>query len=183
MTLLESLTLKLGLPAPDFSLRGIDGVVHSLSDYSHTKVLVIVFMCNHCPYVQAVWSRLNALQEKYRDQSVQFVGINPNVNNPDYVEETFERMKTYAVKYQMNFPYLEDPDQQTAQLYKAQCTPDIYVYNQDRALVYHGRVDDNWKDESKVTSRELDLALEVLVNDGVPSNEQKPSMGCSIKWR
>ena len=183
MTLLESLTLQPGLPAPDFSLRGIDGVVHRLSDYADSKVLVIVFMCNHCPYVQAVWSRLNALQEKYRHQSVQFVGINPNINNPDYAEETFELMKTYAEKYQMNFPYLEDPNQQTAKLYKAQCTPDIYVYDHDRALVYHGRVDDNWKDETKVTSRELDLALEVLVSGGVPSSEQKPSMGCSIKWR
>lgn len=183
MTLLESLKLKLGLPAADFSLKGIDGNTHSLADYADKKILVIVFMCNHCPYVQAVWSRLNALQEKYRDQSVQFIGINPNVNNPDYAEETFDLMKEYSEKYKMNFPYLEDPGQEVAKQYEAQCTPDIYVYDEARLLAYHGRVDDSWKDETKVTSRELDEALALLVKGEKPNEMQKPSMGCSIKWR
>lgn len=183
MTLLESLKLKLGLPAKDFSLRGIDDHTHSLADFADSKVLVIVFMCNHCPYVQAVWSRLNALQEKYKGQSVQFIGINPNVNNPDYAEETFDLMKEYSEKYKMNFPYLEDPGQVVAKQYEAQCTPDIYVYDEERLLAYHGRVDDNWKDETQVTSRELDAALALLVKGEKPDEMQKPSMGCSIKWR
>ncbi|MCC7197828.1 thioredoxin family protein [Candidatus Peregrinibacteria bacterium] len=183
MTLLESLKLKLGLPAPDFKLKGIDNEMYSLASFADKKVLVVVFMCNHCPYVQAVWSRLNVLQEKYTDQAVQFVGINPNVNNPDYAEETFDLMKVYAEKYGMKFPYLEDPGQEVAKLYEAQCTPDIYVYDTDRLLVYHGRIDDNWKDETQVTSRELDAALGLLVAGKKPSDVQRPSMGCSIKWR
>ncbi|MCC7197257.1 thioredoxin family protein [Candidatus Peregrinibacteria bacterium] len=183
MTLLESLKLKLGLPAPDFALKGIDGEMYSLTSFADKKILVIVFMCNHCPYVQAVWSRLNALQEKYKGQAVQFVGINPNVNNPDYAEETFDLMKVYAERYGMNFPYLEDPGQEAAKLYEAQCTPDIYVYDMDRLLAYHGRVDDNWKDETQVTSRELDAALRLLIAGKRPLDEQRPSMGCSIKWR
>jgi len=183
MTLLESLKLQLGTPARDFSLKGIDGSMHSLSTYKDAKVLVLVFMCNHCPYVQAVWPRLNVLQAEYKDKSVQFVGINPNVDNPDYVEETFDQMKTFAEKFGMNFPYLEDPTQQVAKDYQAQCTPDIYVYDGERKLVYHGRVDDNWKDESQVTKRELDTALSLLVKGENISTDQHPSMGCSIKWK
>lgn len=180
MSLLESTKIPMGASAIDFSLKGSDGVQYSLSDFDDKDFLVIVFMCNHCPYVQAIWERLVGLQEKYKDQSVQFVGINPNLN-PDYPEESLEKMGEYYEKYGMNFPYLQDFDQSVAKSYDAQCTPDIYVYDKARKLVYHGRLDDNWKNEDEVKNRELDDAISCLLN-GVDVNfEQKPSMGCSIK--
>ena len=182
MALVESTKVPLGSEAPDFSLPGADGQTYSLNDFEDKKVLVVVFMCNHCPYVQAIWGRLVALQERFKGEDVQFVGINPNVANPEYEEETLEMMKQYAEDYKMNFPYLADEDQSVAKAYKAQCTPDIYVYDSGRNLAYHGRVDDNWKDESAVTSEELAGAIENLLEGGIPDEAQNPSMGCSIKW-
>jgi len=181
MTLLESLNLSLGTKASDFNLEGSDGKFYSLKSFSDAKVLVVVFMCNHCPYVRAVWERLVGLQAKYIDKDVKFVGINPN-KNPKYEEETLEIMSEYSDKYNMNFPYLMDVTQDVAREYKAQCTPDIYVFNSERKLVYHGRIDDNWKDESKVSKRDLDEAINALVRGERPSDIQFPSMGCSIKW-
>lgn len=180
MVLLESLNLPLGSSALDFSLQGTDGRNYSLGDFEGAKALVVVFMCNHCPYVQAVWGRLVRLQDRFKD--VQFVGINPNLN-PAYPEETFEKMQEYYEKYQMNFPYLQDETQQVALAYKAQCTPDIYVFDRERRLVYHGRIDDSWKDESAVTREELAEALEALISGRPVDGVQNPTIGCSIKWR
>jgi peroxiredoxin len=182
MTLLSSLNLPLGTVAADFSLVGSDGRNYSLESFAGAKVLVVVFMCNHCPYVQAVWGRLNALQAKYAEAGVQFVGINPN-KNPSYEEETLEKMAEYYQEYKMNFPYLMDETQDVARAYKAQCTPDIYVFDAERKLVYHGRIDDNWKDVSMVTHEELDSALSALLEGKRPNLAQTQSMGCSIKWR
>lgn len=181
MVLMESLKLSLGALASDFNLQGSDGKKYGLRDFATAKVLVIVFMCNHCPYVQAVWKRLVNLQAKYKEQGVQFVGINPN-KNPEYAEETLEKMAEYYQKYDMNFPYLMDEDQNVAKAYKAQCTPDIYVYDSERKLAYHGRIDDNWKDETMVTHQELDPAINDLLAGKKPNLAQIPSMGCSIKW-
>jgi len=170
----------MGRKAPNFSLMGIDGETYTLSDFDQAKVLVIVFMCNHCPYVQAVWARLVRLQSDF-DQ-VQFVGINPNTANPEYHEETMEKMGDYGKRYEMNFPYLEDRDQSVARVYGAVCTPDIYVYDSERKLVYHGRIDDNWQDEVAVTREELREVLAALVTGGDLPNLNYPSIGCSIKW-
>lgn len=181
MTLLESLDIPMGEPAFDFSLPGTDDKTYTLGDFVGAKALVVVFMCNHCPYVQAVWGRLVELQEKYMD-GVKFVGINPNYN-PDYPEESMEKMKEYHEKYGMNFPYLLDETQEMARAYKAQCTPDIFVYDEDRKLAYHGRIDDSWQEEDEVTKRELDEALGALSKGMRPEGKQFPTMGCSIKWR
>lgn len=182
MVLLESTKVALGTPAPNFSLPGVDDKDHSLNDYKGVKALVIIFMCNHCPYVQAQWIRMVELQNKYKDQGVQFIGINANYN-PDYPEDSFEKMKEYAQEYGMNFPYLMDESQEVARSYKAQCTPDIFVYDADQKLAYHGRIDDSWKDGDAATTHELDDALAVLATGKQPTEEQYPSMGCSIKWR
>lgn len=182
MALVESNNLKMGRVAEDFSLIGVDGKIHGLKNFDQAKVLVIVFMCNHCPYVQAIWSRLVGLQSEFQASGVQFLGINPNTANESYEEETLEKMKEYADQYQMNFPYLEDAGQKVARLYEAECTPDIYVYDGARKLVYHGRLDDNWKDESEVRERDLAQAIVALLEGGRPNSQQKPSMGCSIKW-
>ncbi len=172
----------MGERAKNFSLKGVDEKVYSLAEFSYAKILVIIFMCNHCPYVQAVWGRLNKLQKRFLKDGVQFVGINSNLN-PDYEEETFEKMQEYYKKFHMNFPYLQDDTQDVAREYKAQCTPDIYVFDDGRKLVYHGRIDDNWQDESKVTKQELAEVFEALVKGEKVSDVQNPSMGCSIKWR
>lgn len=182
MTLLESEQIALKSVALDFKLMGVDDWEYSLADFADKKVLVIVFMCNHCPYVQAIWSRLCDLQEMFKEQSVQFVGINPN-KHPDYPEETLEKMKEYYDQYNMNFPYLIDESQEVARKYGAVCTPDIFVYDKDRRLGYHGRVDDSWRDEKQVSQHELKMAIEALLSGEMPSENQNPSMGCSIKWR
>jgi len=161
-------------------LLGCDVRRYSLESFKEAKVLVVIFMCNHCPYVQAVWKRLVDLQEKYKEY-VRFVGINPN-KNPEYPEETIEMMAEYYSKYGMNFPYLIDETQEVAMAYKAQCTPDIYVFDEERKLVYHGRIDDNWKDENAVTKKDLDEAISAILGGRNVPEPQYPSMGCSIKW-
>lgn len=181
MVLLESLNLDLGSPAPDFELPGIDGEIHNHNDFNQYKILCIVFMCNHCPYVQAVIDRLIKLQEEFKEE-VRFIGINSN-DAENYPEDSFEKMPEYAKKWGLNFPYLRDESQEIAKEYKAQCTPDIFVYDEKRKLAYHGRVDDNWKDPEKVNKHELKNALKNLVSGKPAKDEQKPSMGCSIKWK
>jgi len=183
MVLLESKNVPLGSEAYPFELSATDGKTYSMEGFKDAQVLVVVFMCNHCPYVQAVWDRMVKLQADFMDKGVRFVGINPNFH-PDYPEETMEKMKDYYLKYSMNFPYLLDESQEVARKYGAECTPDIFVYNLERKLVYHGRIDDNWQDEASVTKEELREVLDTLVAGDVPSEEgQHPSIGCSIKWR
>ena len=182
MVLLESLHVPLGSEAHDFLLPCIDGQTYSLDDFKGNKAIVIIFMCNHCPYVQGVIKRLISLQEEFKDQGVVFVGINAN-DSENYPEDSFEKMKEYAKKWGLNFVYLRDKSQEVAKKYNAQCTPDIFVYDSDFKLAYHGRVDDNWQHEDKVTSHELKDALTAIINGEKPSEKQNPSMGCSIKWK
>lgn len=182
MALTYSQKIPFGAKAPDFSLPGIDGKTYSLAFFADKKILVIVFMCNHCPYVQACWDRLIALQEEFGLQGVQFVGINAN-DAEQYPEDSFENMKEYAAEKGHNFPYLRDETQEVAKAYGAVCTPDIFVYDEKRELVYHGRIDDNWQNPSKVTRHELKEALSALLRSEKPKKDQNPSMGCSIKWK
>lgn len=182
MTLLESLNLPMGTPIIDFSLPATDGKTYSPADFSDKKILVLIFMCNHCPYVHAVIDRLIAIQSDYTDNSVQLIGINAN-DSEDYPEDSFDAMKEWVKEKGVNFVYLRDEPQEVARAYKAQCTPDIYVYNQDRQLVYHGRIDDNWQDESSVTKQELREALDAVLEKRPIAEKQYPTMGCSIKWK
>ncbi len=182
MSLLESIDVPLGTIAPDFQLKGVDGNVYSFVDFKERSILVIVFMCNHCPYVQACIERLIALQRDFIDRGVRFIGINPN-DALDVPEDDFEAMKVFARERDMNFPYLRDETQQIAKAYKAVCTPDVFVYDDQRALQYHGRIDNNWRDISKVTSQDLRVALEAIINHKKVDSAQLPSMGCSIKWK
>ena len=182
MALLESTMQPLGTPAHDFSLYGVDSKTHSLKNYSKKTILVIIFMCNHCPYVKAVLKRIIDLQNEFLGRGVQFIGINPNdaIRHPD---DSLENMKIIAKENNFSFPYLVDPSQETAKLYDAVCTPDLYVYGKDRKLVYRGRIDDNWEHPKKVTQSDLKLALENILTGQPVANEQIPSMGCSIKWK
>ncbi|MFA6521296.1 MAG: thioredoxin family protein [Candidatus Gracilibacteria bacterium] len=182
MALTYSQTIPFGAAAPDFSLPGIDGKTYSLADFKGKRALVIVFMCNHCPYVQAIWDRLISMQSEFSAAGAEFVGINSN-DSSNYPEDGFEKMKEYAASRGQNFPYLRDESQQTAKAYGAVCTPDIFVYDSEQRLAYHGRIDDNWQEPAKVKERELAQAVEALLHGQKPSQTQKPSMGCSIKWK
>lgn len=182
MALTYSQTIPFGAPSPDFSLPGTDGQTYTLDSFKDARVLVVIFMCNHCPYVQACWERLIGLQKEFGPRGVQLVGINSN-DASKYPDDSFDAMKTEATRRGHNFPYLCDESQSVARSYNAVCTPDIFVYDQNRRLAYHGRIDDNWQEPAKVTRRELADALEALIEGKKPSQEQKPSMGCSIKWK
>ena len=182
MALLESNMVPLGTPAHDFSLLSTDGNSYSIDSFNDKKVLVIVFMCNHCPYVKAVLDRLIQLQKDYDDNGVQLVGINPN-DEENYPEDSFENMKKAVIEKGIPFPYLQDTTQEIAKQYNAVCTPDSYVYGKERKLLYRGRIDDNWKDEGSVTKRDLRSAIDEILEDRPVSEEQHPSMGCSIKWK
>jgi peroxiredoxin len=182
MALLESTMPPLGTPAHDFSLEGIDSKTHSLKSYSEKEIIVIIFMCNHCPYVKAVLKRIIALQNEFIDRGVQFIGINSN-DATCYPDDSLKNMKIIAKENDFSFPYLIDPSQKVAKSYDAVCTPDLYVYGKNRKLVYRGRIDDNWEDSEKVTQQDLKLALENILSWEVITSKQIPSMGCSIKWK
>ena len=172
----------LGSKAPDFNLLGSDDSFYSLVGFNDYKVLTLIFMCNHCPYVQAALDRLIVLQRKYLNQGVRFVGINPN-DTFRYPDDSMENMKKLVEKKKIPFPYLIDETQEIAKAYDAACTPDIYVYGSDRLLVYRGRVDDNWKEPKKVIQEDLKNAIDLILADSPVFTEQIPSMGCSIKWK
>jgi len=180
--LLQSKPGELNSGIIDFSLKGIDEKIYTLSEFSGKKILVIIFMCNHCPYVKAVIGRFIKLQTKYRNKGVQLIGISPN-DVTAYPEDSFGNMKLFAKNYSMNYPYLFDESQETAKKYEAVCTPDIYVYDEKKILKYRGRLDDSWKDESQVKSKDLEAAIEQILDEKEISFEQIPSMGCSIKWK
>ena len=182
MALLHSTMVPLGTATIDFELPGIDGVEYSLDNFAENKVLVIIFMCNHCPYVKAVIQRLIDLQEETLSQGVGLVGINCN-DAQKYPDDSFESMQKVAVKWGMNFPYLFDESQTVAKKYDAVCTPDIYVYGQERKLLYRGRLDDNWENAEQVTQRDLKQAIDCILADQEVPAKQLPSMGCSIKWK
>lgn len=182
MVLLQSNPGEIGSVAVDFRLKGVDGKIYSLDSFCTFKVIVIIFMCNHCPYVQAIVERLVKLQSDLDDRSVQLIGINSN-DVETYPEDSFNNMKNFANERNLNFPYLIDDTQSTAKNYDAVCTPDIYVYNSERLLVYRGRLDDNWKDEMYVKNKDLETAIEFVLQGRDITFEQVPSMGCSIKWK
>ena len=186
MALTYSVQEELGKPAPDFSLQGVDGKTYSLASFKDRRALAVVFMCNHCPYVQAVRDRINALARDYGPRGVGLIGINPN-DPVKYPDDDFESMKLEAKRLGFVFPYVQDVTQEVAKAYGAVCTPDPYVYERDAkgqlVLRYHGRIDDNWKEEAKVTHHELKEAVENLVSGKPVAVKQYPAMGCSIKWR
>ena len=182
MVLLESNKTDLNSPIIDFSLKGVDDKFHSPEEFDEKNVLIIIFICNHCPYVKAVMERFVSFQKKYNDKGVQLIGINPN-DTVTYPEDSFDNMKLFVEEYKMNFPYLIDETQETAKKYDAVCTPDIYVYDKERKLKYRGRFDDNWQDEKSVTTNDLEKAVELILSDREVDFKQIPSMGCSIKWK
>ncbi len=182
MALMHSNMGPLGSLAKNFDLLGTDDKRYSLDSFSDKKVLVIIFMCNHCPYVKAILQRLIDLQNEWINQGVQLIGINPN-DTIKYPDDSMENMKKIVEEKNIPFPYLLDETQEVAVAYDAICTPDIFVYGQERTLLYQGRIDDDWQHPEKVTRQDLKEAIQLIVNDEMVFEDQTPSMGCSIKWK
>jgi peroxiredoxin len=182
MALTENQDIALGTPCPDFRLPSVDGKTFARDDCRDRWVLVVMFICNHCPYVQAVEDRMVALQREYGPRGVQLVGICSN-DPTDYPDDRPDRLLARWREKGYGFPYLVDSSQDVARAFGAVCTPDIYVFDRDRRLAYHGRIDDNWKEPTRVRQRELAAALDALLAGRRPAAEQHHSLGCSIKWR
>jgi len=180
MALLESTMVPLGRPCPSFSLPGVDGRTYGLADFQAPALLVVV-MCNHCPYVQAVDDRLNALAKAFAGRC-DVVAINSN-DAGSYPEDSFQAMRERSARKGYAFPYLHDGDQSVARSLGAVCTPDFFLYDARRRLAYRGRLDDNWKDAAAVTREDLRDAIEAVLSGSAPGPAQTPSMGCSIKWK
>ena len=173
---------ELGIPCPSFKLPATDGKTYSLEDFKDSPCLVVMFICNHCPYVQALEDRYIALNKELQAQKVQFVGICSN-DPTEYQEDSFDELKKRWSDKGYNFPYLHDESQTTAKFFGAVCTPEFYVYNSERKLTYRGRFDDSWKNPAQVQNQELKQAILSTLNGAALPQAPIPSMGCSIKWK
>ncbi len=182
MALKDGTNITLGTPCPDFHLSAVDGNRYRRDDFKDKEVLVVMFICNHCPYVVAVEDRMVQLRKDLEGKSVQMVGICSN-DPVNYPEDSFENLKLRWQAKNFGFPYLHDLEQTVAKDFGAVCTPEFFVYDSDRKLAYHGRLDDNWQNAAAVARRELKEAVEALLRGEQPSPNQISSMGCSIKWR
>ena len=172
--------VKLGSVAPYFNLPDTLGKNMSIEDFD-SELLIIVFTCNHCPYAKAVEDRLIKLGKEYKND-VDFVIIS-SIDSENYPEDSPKKMAERHTEKGYPFPYLFDETQEVAKAYSAVCTPDIFLYNEDRKLKYRGRLDDNWQNPEQVEREELKMAIEAVLNGKTIEFEQKPSMGCNIKWK
>ncbi len=179
-----STMLALGTEAPDFSLPDtVSGDVVSLADYSDKKGLLVMFICNHCPYVKHVRQELARLGSDYSNSGLGIVAISSN-DIDAYPADSPEAMKTEAETFGYSFPYLYDETQMVAAAYTAMCTPDFFLFGAENKLAYRGRLDESRPDSSiPVTGNELRTAIDAVLAGDLVSDQQLPSMGCSIKWK
>jgi len=182
MALMQAPVCDFGAPAPDFSLRGIDGNTWSLAECRGERGTLVMFICNHCPYVQAIQERLVRDTRALFDQGVKSVAIMPN-DPGDYPEDSFDNMQRVAARLGYPFPYLIDDTQSVARSYGAICTPDFFGYDADLHLQYRGRLDESGRQPAPPEARrELYEAMVDIAHTGQGHRTQVPSMGCSIKW-
>jgi len=181
MALVASIHVDLGWALPDMVLSDVDGNAVALRDETGEHGLLVAFTCNHCPYAIAVWPRLIRHAAGLKAMGINTVAVNPNIH-PDYPTDGIAAMQEKIAEWGIDFPYLADDTQAVARAFEAQCTPDLYLFDGDGRLYYHGRFDDCWKDETKVTRDELMLAAELLTAGENSPQPQHPSIGCSIKW-
>jgi peroxiredoxin len=178
-----STMLALGTKAPDFKLPDTEGKIVSLKDFADKKALLVVFMCNHCPFVKHIIDKLVEVVREYQPKGVAVVGINSN-DVDSFPQDKPSAMARVAKEKDFMFPYLYDESQSVAKAYKAACTPDFFLFDGGRKLVYRGQMDDSRPGSGKpVTGADLRAAMDaVLAGKQVPGS-QKPSMGCNIKWK
>lgn len=183
MALMETPTADSSFRAPDFSLKATDGKTYSLNDCRGENGTLIMFICNHCPYVIGVIERLVEDCKKLQEASIGCVAIMPN-DTVNYPADSFDNMKIFAENHGFPFPYVIDETQEIARAYDAVCTPDLFGFNADDVLHYRGRIDSAGKNPAGPdTKRELFDAMTKIAETGQGPDEQFPSMGCSIKWR
>lgn len=183
MSLTPSTMLPLGTKAPDFSLPGVDGALYSLDDFKDAPAFLVMFICNHCPYVKHINEGITILVAKYQAKGVMAVAINSN-DVANYPEDNLENIVEASNKLGYTFPYLLDETQEVAKAYQAACTPDFFVFNSELKLVYRGQMDDSRPGNNiPVTGKDLRSALDDVLAGRLPSSDQKPSMGCNIKWK
>jgi peroxiredoxin len=171
-----------GWLAPDFNLLGVDGRYCDLQSAKGTSGVVIAFICNHCPYVKAVFNSMVNDAQKLKLVGISFVAINSN-DSEQYPEDSYEKMKIVARKNKIIFPYLVDSTQDVAKAYGAVCTPDFFGFNANLQLQYRGRLDASQRDTTQNAKRELLIAMQSVSRTGVFEGIQRPSIGCSIKWK
>lgn len=178
-----STMVALGTPAPSFSLPDPNGNTFQLEDFADAPALLVMFICNHCPFVKHLRSSLTDFAREYQQRGVAIIAINSN-DATAYPEDSPEKMAEEARSAGYTFPYLYDETQEIARAFNAACTPDFFLYDKDRKLVYRGQFDDSRPGNNiPVTGEDLRAALDaVLAGQPVPEN-QKPSIGCNIKWK
>lgn len=169
-----------GEKAPDFNLPDVEGSTKSLEDFT-ADLVVVIFTCNHCPYAQAYQQRIVDFQSKYVGK-VQVIAINSN-DAVNYPEDSFDSMKVRAKEANFNFPYLYDETQNTAKAYGAEVTPDVFVLDSNRILKYRGRIDDSWDDPNAVQTRDLENAVNELLEGKAVTVSEARAIGCSVKWK
>lgn len=178
-----STMLPLGTQAPDFKLMNVDGREVALADFAGKPALLVMFMCNHCPFVVHVADELARLGAEYMGRGVAVVGINAN-DTATHPADSPERMVAEAEERGYQFPYLFDETQAVAKAYRAACTPDFFLFDQDRKLVYRGQLDDSRPGNGvPVTGKDLRAALDAVLGGKKPAEEQRASLGCNIKWK
>jgi peroxiredoxin len=175
-------TLQLGQKAPDFSLPGVDGKTYSLASFKDAPILIVVFSCNHCPYVVGSEDRQIAFYNDYKPKGVAMIAINSNETD-QHPTDNFEHMKTHAAEKKFRWPYVRDDDQSVALKYGALRTPHYYVFDKERKLRYTGRMDDNPRNPGKETTRELRDAVDALLAGKKPPVELTNPIGCNVKWK
>jgi peroxiredoxin len=174
--------LKTGDTAIPFTLPGVDGKEHSLSDYTGRSTIAVIFSCNHCPYVRAWEDRMVQIQADYMSKGMQLLAVNAN-DESKYPEDSFEKMKERAREKRFNFPYLRDETQKVARSYGAERTPEVFLFDSRLTLQYHGAIDDNYDNPKAVKEQYFRNALDaVLAGKSVSLAETKP-VGCTIKWK
>jgi peroxiredoxin len=174
--------VRIGDKAIPFNLPGVDNTTHSLAEYSSKKAVVVIFSCNHCPYVRAWEDRMIQIQTDYAARGVQLVAINAN-DAGKYPEDSFQKMKERAREKHFNFPYLRDDSQAIARAYGAERTPEVFLFDKEGRLRYHGVIDDNYDDPVAVKARYLRDALDSVLAGTQPVTTETRPVGCSIKWK
>ena len=175
-------TLQIGDPAPDFSLPGVDGKTYSLADFSDAKLLIVAFICNHCPAVTGSQERIDRLYDEYAPKGVEMIGINSNETD-NHPTDDFEHMKLRAAELGMKYPYVRDDSQEVALAYGALRTPHFYVFDTDRKLQYTGRLDDSPRKPEEATTSDLKDALDDLLAGNTPRTPLTNPLGCNVKWK
>ena len=183
MTVTASKMISLGTSAPDFSLPDTEGNIVSLSDFEQAPALLVVFMCNHCPFVKHILKDFIELAKEYQEEGVAVVAISSN-DVDGFPEDNPEMMAQKAKEAGFSFPYLYDETQEVAKAYQATCTPDFFLYNKERKLVYRGQMDDSRPGNNvPIKGSDLRAALEAVLNGEKVPAKQRPSMGCNVKWK